>query len=167
GTAVGSIGSTLLIFFDESKHVQLYEWIANGQLNGDREAAGFHAWPTQLDFLRGLRGIQNNIAWPDWTLHVPLGDVLRTDLLGFPAIELDWNIPAFLVEQFIPVNTMVGLPLLLSFVAHKMGWASTKRDHMILQFSGFIAVYVTLTIVGTFFRGEGLTLIPYTIFAHE
>jgi quinol-cytochrome oxidoreductase complex cytochrome b subunit len=167
GTAVGSIGSTLLIFFDESKHVQLYEWIANGKLNGDREAAGFNAWPTQLDFLRGLRGIQNNIAWPDWTLHVPLGDVLRTDLLGFPAIELDWNIPAFLVEQFIPVNTMVGLPLLLSFVAHKMGWARTKRDHMILQFAGFIAVYVTLTIVGTFFRGEGLTLIPYTIFAHE
>jgi menaquinol-cytochrome c reductase cytochrome b/c subunit len=167
GTAVGSIGSVLLIFFDESKHVQLYEWIANGKLNADPAATGFHAWPTQLDFLRGLRGIQNNIAWPDWTLHVPLGDVLRTDLLGFPAIELDWNIPAFLVEQFIPVNTMIGLPLLLSFVAHKMGWARTKRDHMILQFAGFIAVFVTLTIIGTFFRGEGLTLIPYTIFSHE
>jgi hypothetical protein len=36
---------------------------------------------------------------------------------------------------------------------------------MILQFSGFIAVYVTLTIIGTYFRGEGLELVPYTIFA--
>jgi hypothetical protein len=167
GTAVGSIGTLLLIFYDESKHVQIYEWIANGKLNADQQAEGFKAWPSQLDFLRGLRGLQNEIAWPDWTLHVPLGDVLRTDLLGFPAIELDWNIPAFLVEQFIPVNTMVGLPLLLSFVVHRMGLARTKRDHMILQFSGFIAVYVTLTIVGTFFRGQGLTLIPYTIFSHE
>ncbi|MGE3962323.1 MAG: hypothetical protein AB7F65_11650 [Dehalococcoidia bacterium] len=167
GAAVGSVGTLLLIFYDESKHVQIYEWIANGELNADNQAEGFVHWPSQLDFLRGLRGLQNEIAWPDWTLHVPLGDVLRTDLLGFPAIELDWNIPAFLVEQFIPVNTMVGLPLLLSFVAHKMGWAKTKRDHMILQFSGFIAVYITLTIVGTFFRGEGLVLAPYTIFAHE
>ncbi len=167
GAAVGSIGTVLLIFYDEAKHVQVYEWIVNGKLNADREAPGFVSWPTQLDFMRGLRGLQNNINWPDWTLHVPLGDVLRTDLLGFPAIELDWNIPAFLVEQFIPVNTMVGLPLLLSLVIHKLGFAKTKRDHMILQFSGFIAVFVTLTIVGTFFRGEGLVLYPFTIFAHD
>ena len=167
GAAVGSIGTLLLIFYDESKHVQIYEWIANGKLNADNTQPGFHHWPEQLNFLRGLRGLQNEVNWPDWSLHVPLGDVLRTDLLGFPAIELDWNIPAFLVEQFIPVNTMVGLPLLLSFVAHKMGWAKTKRDHMILQFSGFIAVYITLTIVGTFFRGQGLVLGPYTIFAEH
>lgn len=167
GAAVGSIGSFLLILYDEAKHVQIYEWIVNGELNADESAPGFRAWPEQLDFLRGLRGLQNNVDWPDWTLAVPLGDVLRTDLLGFPRIELDWNIPAFLVEQFIPVNTMIGLPLLLSFVVHKMGIAKTRRDHMILQFSGFIALYVTLTVIGTFFRGEGLTLIPYTIFAHE
>lgn len=167
GAAVGSIGTLLLIFYDESKHVQIFEWIANGKLNANNQDPDFVAWPERLNFLRGLRGLQNEVNWPDWTTHVPLGDVLRTDLLGFPAIELDWNIPAFLVEQFIPVNTMVGLPLVLSFVAHRMGWAKTKRDHMILQFSGFIAVYVTLTIVGTFFRGEGLVLAPYTIFAHE
>jgi menaquinol-cytochrome c reductase cytochrome b/c subunit len=167
GTAVGAVGTTLLIFYDESKHAQLYEWIANGELNADRDAPGFVAWPEQLDFLRGLRGLQNNIDWPDWMLHVPLGNVLRTDLLGFPRVELDWNIPAWLVEQAIPIGTMVGLPILLSIAAWKTGLAKTKRDHMILQFSGFIAVFVTLTVVGTYFRGEGLTLIPYTIFVHE
>jgi hypothetical protein len=131
------------------------------------EAEGFVAWPEATGLPARHPRLQNNIDGRTWTLDVPLGNVLRTDLLGFPAIELDWNIPAFLVEQFIPVNTMVGLPLLLSFVGHKMGIAKTKRDHMILQFSGFIAVFLTLTIVGTFFRGEGLVLYPYTIFAHE
>ncbi len=166
GAAVGSIGSLLLIFYDEAKHVQIYEWIANGKLNANSHEPGFVSWPSSLDFMRGMRGLQNEINWPAWTLDVPLGNVLRTDLLGFPAIELDWNIPAWLVEQFIPVNFMVGLPLLLSFIVHKRGLAKTKRDHMILQFSGFIAVFVTLTIVGTFFRGEGLVLKPYTIFVH-
>lgn len=154
GAAVGAIGTTLLIFYDESKHIQLFEMIA-----------GKDSWPEQLNFMRGLRGIQNEINWPAWTLDVPLGNVLRLDLLGLPKIELDWNIPGFIVEQFIPVNTMVGLPILLSLVAHKLKIAQTKRDHMVLQFSGFIAVYVTLTIVGTYFRGEGLALVPYTIFA--
>ena len=93
--------------------------------------------------------------------------VLRTDLLGLPKLTLNINIPGLLVEQIIPVTTMIGLPILLSAVAHKMKWAQTKRDHMILQFSGFIAVYVLLTIVGTFFRGQGLALTPYTIFSHE
>ncbi len=167
GTAVGAVGTMLLILFDEGKHAQIYEWIANGELNADREAAGFRAWPEQLEFLRNMRAIQNEVPWPDWMLDVPLGNLLRTDLLGFPAIELDWNIPAWLVEQFIPVNLMIGLPLLLSLVAHRVGLAHTRRDHMILQFAGFISVYVTLTIVGTFFRGEGLVLLPYTIFAHE
>jgi menaquinol-cytochrome c reductase cytochrome b/c subunit len=166
GVGVAAVGSMLLIFYDEQKHVQIYEWIVNGELNADPSAPGFVAWPQALDWMRGMRAIQNEIDWPEWMLGVPLGNVLRTDLLGFPAIELDWNIPAFLVEQFIPVNVMVGLPLLLSFVAHKRGWARTRRDHMILQFSGFISVFITLTVVGTFFRGEGLVLIPYTIFVH-
>ncbi len=76
------------------------------------------------------------------------------------------NLPGVLVEQMIPVSAMVGLPLLLSAVAWKVGLAKTRRDHMILQFSGFIATYVILTIIGTYFRGEGLVLTPYTIFAH-
>ena len=61
---------------------------------------------------------------------------------------------------------MIGLPILLSIVAWKVGLAQTKRDHMILQFSGIIAVFVILTIIGTFFRGEGLELVPYTIYSH-
>lgn len=174
GSIVGAVGTALLIFYDASFHVRIYEWIINpGEdrfLPGttDDPNPAFNSWPESLDFLRSLRSLQTEINWPEDLESIPLGSkVLRTDLLGLPAIDLDVNFPAMVVEQIIPVTMMVGLPLLLSAVAAKVGLAQTKRDHMILQFSGFIAVFVTLTIIGTFFRGEGLELVPYTIFAEH
>ncbi|MDA0364269.1 MAG: hypothetical protein O3B31_04745 [Chloroflexi bacterium] len=153
GAVVGSVGSLLLILFDASKHVQIYE-----SLTGS-------VWPAQLNFLRSLRAIQTEIAWPDSWTKVPLGSkVLRTDLIGLPTIDLNVNLPGVLVEQIIPTSTMIGLPILLSIVAWRARLARSRRDHMILMFSGFIAVYVTLTIVGTFFRGAGQNLVPYSIF---
>ena len=153
GALVGSIGSLLLILFDASKHVQLYESLTGAK------------WPEQLNWLRSLRAIQTDIAWPEALTKVPLGSkVLRTDLLGLPAIDLNVNLPGVLVEQIIPTTMMIGLPLLLSLVAWRATLARTRRDHMILMFSGFIAVYVTLTVVGTFFRGPGQNLVPYSIF---
>ena len=173
GAIVGAIGTTLLIFYDASFHVRLYEWIANpGEdrllADGVTPNPAFNDWPSQLNWLKSLRSLQTEVNWPEDLESIPLGSkVLRTDLLGLPAIDLDVNLPAMIVEQIIPVSAMVGLPLLLAAAAWKTGIAQTKRDHMIMQFSGFIAVYVTLTIIGTFFRGEGLELVPYTIFAEH
>ncbi|TAJ20036.1 MAG: hypothetical protein EPO65_05010 [Dehalococcoidia bacterium] len=154
GAGTGAIGTLLLILFDDAQHAKLWEKVTGT------------AWP--IPALRNLRAIQNDIPWPKSWTKVPLGDkVLRIDLLGLPKMHLDINIPGLLVEQIIPVSTMIGLPIVLSIVCWKAKIAQTKRDHMILQFSGFIAVYVMLTIVGTFFRGEGLALVPYTIFAEK
>lgn len=154
GAGVGAVGTTLLILFDDAQHAKLWERVTGSD------------WP--IPALRNLRAIQNEIDWPTSWLKVPLGEkVLRTDLLGLPKIDLNVNIPGLIVEQLIPVTTMLGLPILLSIVAWKTKIAQTKRDHMILQFSGFIAVYVTLTIIGTYIRGEGLALVPYTIFAGD
>ncbi len=172
GAVVGAVGTVGLIFYDAGKHVQLYEIIRNpgtdrnlsdGTLNPD-----FVEWPERLNWLRNLRAIQNEINWPSELETVPLGlKVLRTDLLGLPKVDLDVNIPAMIVEQIIPVTMMIGLPILLAAAAWRVGLAKTKRDHMLIQFSGFISVFVTLTIVGVYFRGAGLELIPYTIFVHE
>ena len=173
GAIVGTIGTLLLIFYDASFHVRIYEWVVNP--GEDRFLPGttdpnpaFSDWPSQLNWLKSLRSLQTEVNWPSELESIPLGSkVLRTDLLGLPAIDLDVNFPAMIVEQMIPVGMMVGLPLLLAAAAWKTGIAQTKRDHMIMQFSGFIAVYVTLTIIGTFFRGAGLELVPYTIFAEH
>jgi len=172
GAFVGAFGTLLLIFYDASIHVRIFEWVANPGENrfladGTTDNPAFNGWPQGLDFLKSLRSLQTELDWPEALTRIPLGSkVLRTDLLGLPAIDLDVNLAAVLVEQMIPVGAMVGLPLLLSAVASKVGLAQTKRDHMILAFSGFIAVYVMLTIVGTFFRGPGLVLAPYTIYSH-
>ena len=154
GAGTGFIGTLLLILFDDAQHAKMWEKVTGTD------------WP--IPALRNLRAIQNEIPWPTSWTKVPLGDkLIRTDLLGLPRIKLDINIPGLLVEQIIPVTCMIGLPILLSIVAWKTKIAQTKRDHMILQFSGFIAVYVILTIVGTYIRGEGLALVPYTIFAGD
>jgi len=149
GSVVGVVGTMLLILWDGQKGIVLYE-----KLSGS-------TWPTSLDWLRGARALQTEIPWPESWTKVPLGSkVLRTDLLGLPKIDLDVNIPAMIVEQIIPVTMMIGLPVLLSIFAWRVGWAKTRRDHMILQFSGFIAVYFLLTIIGTAFRGAGMELLP-------
>ena len=148
GAVIGTVGSILLVLWDGAKHVVLYERVTGEE------------WPTKLAALRNARSLQTDIGWPeDWD-SVPLGDVLRFDLLGFPEIELNWNVPGWIVEQVIPITLMIGLPLLMSFVLHRMGLAQTKREHMIAQFSGFMAVFLVLTIIGTAFRGAGMELLP-------
>jgi hypothetical protein len=150
GTIVGTVGTLVLILWDGSKHVVIW-----ARLTGNDVVE----WPEKLNWLRSARALQNDINWPGWMLDVPLGSkVLRTDLIGMPAIDLDVNLPAMLIEQIIPTSLMIGLPVLLSGVLWRMGIAKTRRDHMIVQFAGFIAVFLTLTIIGTFFRGLGMEL---------
>jgi quinol-cytochrome oxidoreductase complex cytochrome b subunit len=153
GAVVGVVGSLLLILWDGSKHVVLWAKLTGNDVS---------EWPSQLNWLRSSRSLQTDIAWPEEIRSIPLGEkVLRTDLLGLPAIDLNVDLPAVLVEQVIPVTLMVGLPILLSIVAWSVGLARTRRDHMVLQFSGFIAVYIILTIVGTAFRGQGMEFLPF------
>ena len=148
GSVVGVVGTALLIGWDSQRHVLAYErWVGT--------------WPESLEWLRSARALQGEMAeWlPASFSSIPLGSkVLRTDLLGLPAVDLNVNLPAVLIEQMLPTGLMVGLPVLLSVVAWRIGLAHTKRDHMILQFSGFIAVFIALTISGTALRGEGMEI---------
>ena len=167
GSAVGALGTLGLIFFDDGQHAKIFERITGA------------AWP--ISWLRTTRDFQGSFPlWRDadpatgatagpmqFLNAVSLDPLLRTDLLGLPKFSMTISIPEMISQQMIPVGLMIGLPVLLSLVAHRRGIAVTKRDHMILQFSGFIATYVMLTIVGTYFRGEGLVLAPYTIFAEK
>lgn len=72
------------------------------------------------------------------------------------------DIPKITAEWVMPITAMVGLPLLMLFILHKMKWATTMRDNMIALFTGFILVYFALTIVGVGFRGRAQTLVPPT-----
>ena len=140
----------LLILWDGAKHVVVWAKLTGNDVSD---------WPERLNWLRNARALQNDIAWPESLTRIPLGEkVLRTDLLGLPAVDLNVNLPAVLIEQMIPTGLMIGLPVLLSIALWRLGIARTRRDHMIAQFSGFITVYVVLTVIGTAFRGRGMEL---------
>ena len=152
GAITGIVGTVLLILWDGKKHVVVWAWLTDHDEN---------EWPIWLNWTRGARALQDDIPWPHWLESIPLGSkVLRTDLLGLSPVDLNVNIPAVIVEQLLPTGLMIGLPVLMSIVLWKLGLAKTRRDHMIAQFSGFIAVYIVLTIFGTALRGQGMELFP-------
>jgi len=80
-------------------------------------------------------------------------------LTGLLPYDLNLNFPAFLVELLIPSLLMVGLPILLIYVLWRIGWVNTRRDVMIAIFSGFLAVYWVMTLIGAGFRGQGQQLV--------
>ena len=165
GLIVGTVGTWALIIYDSAKHVVVYE-----RATFDRNAfdafppfladAPVRSWPESLNWLQSVRALQTDINWPDDLTGIPLGETfMRTDLLGLPRGSIKWNFPAWIVEQAIPIGLMLGLPILLSLVAWRVGLAKTRRDHMILLFSGWVAAFLVLTISGTYFRGAGLELL--------
>ncbi len=94
--------------------------------------SGFHHDP--------LTGVVQ--APPQWYQNLP------NWLTGLFWYDLNLNLPAFVVEILIPSALMVGLPIFLIYVLWRIGWVSTRRDVMITLFSGFIASYWVMTIVG-------------------
>ena len=162
GAGVGLFGTIWLIIYDAQKHVEWTENIIRGTgLNGD------FSWPGGLDWARDLRSLDTRINWDN--LSFTIGDFKlfedwRAIPLGIPGTTTDpWllnlNFPSFLSQQVVPVATMIGLPILLYlFTRRRLGWIRSRRDTAILIFSGFIAVYIVLTAVGQFFRGEAQEL---------
>jgi quinol-cytochrome oxidoreductase complex cytochrome b subunit len=160
-----------LVLFYGGKHVVLYDKIAGpcyvqtetGEtaLDPSGEPIQKTCWPEELAWLTNMRAIQNegffNLGWPSWSREIPYLPFAVT-LRGQEFENLDF--PAFLVEQFIPVLAMIGLPILLLLWIKRWLGHLTKRDAMVAIFTGFIAVYVVLTIFGTAFRGQGMELLP-------
>lgn len=163
GFTAATLITSLLIIWDGSLHVVWTENIIRGLgLNSD------FSWPGGLDWFRNLRGFDTGIPWD--SLGFSIGGFTmfadwRAIPLGIPGTTTDpWllnlNFPSFLSQQIIPVATMVGLPVLFVLFCKALGWIHTRRDIALLIFSAFIGVYLTTTIVGTAFRGQGQDLKP-------
>lgn len=134
-----------LVFYDEGFH----------QVLGVKLGL-FDAWPNELRFFNNFKAIQNQIPWPEWTRSIPyLPFNLKLRGQGFQNLDL----PAWIVEQGIPVLVMVGIPIQMLVLIRVWLGRLTKRDAMIAVFTGFITVFVVMTIVGTAFRGQGMQLV--------
>jgi menaquinol-cytochrome c reductase cytochrome b/c subunit len=62
-----------------------------------------------------------------------------------------------LPNYVIPTVTMLGLSFLLVAIV-KVLWGANTREWMIAVFTGFVAVYLVLVVVGTSMRGPGMDL---------
>src|SRR5207249_4894358 len=99
----------------------------------------------RLDWPRDFTHIPipfNGTSWPwHWggATHQPPPQWYRdipgwfTGLLPY---DLNWNLPAFVVEILIPTILMTALPALLIFILWRIGWVRTRRDVMLSIFSG-------------------------------
>ena len=65
----------------------------------------------------------------------------------------------YIVELFIPVAVMIILPVILILWLKRLGWMQNWRDASIALFTGMMAVYFILTIIGAGFRGAGQDLV--------
>jgi hypothetical protein len=101
-------------------------------------------------------------SWGDWNLS----DLGLRNIHGWGGEHL--NIPSAVAEQVIPLSTIAFFSVLIIYILFRAGWVRTRRDVMIVMFTGIMFGYLALTLVGSFFRGEGQDLIwPWQIKVDE
>ncbi len=183
-----SVFSAGLVLYDQSRHVNVVtnivqhvdkDWEWPKPLAPFRNVRSIQtAWrwkisvPTSTQLGPGEH--DGELNWPQDFTHVPMPfngtsgpDWMRWDRPNFlPGwvqslywYDLNMNFPAFVVELLIPTMLMVGLPVLLIVTLKKIGWVVTTRDGAIAIFTGFMTVYLVLTIIGAGFRGAGQDLV--------
>jgi menaquinol-cytochrome c reductase cytochrome b/c subunit len=150
---VGFINATWDLIFSRNFRAIQTEW---------HWSIGGLAWPD--DFTRipmpfnltswPLKLSEHGQPPPDWYQNLPGW------LTGLYWYDLNLNLPAFVVELFIPTLIMIVLPIILVYILWRIAWVNNRRDVMIALFSGFIMVFWVLTIIGAAFRGEGQDLVP-------
>ena len=182
-----------LVLYDQGRHVNVVTNIAQ-HVDKDWEwpeylapfqnvrsiQTGWH-WEIPVPEKAQLGGGEHDgdLNWPQDFTHVPMPfngtsgpewmqwerpNFLPGWVQALYWYDLNMNFPAFVVELFIPVALMVGLPVLLIVTLRRIGWVVTTRDTIIALFTGFMTVYWALTIVGAGFRGAGQDLVlPWSV----
>ncbi len=74
--------------------------------------------------------------------------------------DSDLSIPALTAEFVMPIVAVLLPAAILLVILWKVGWLHSVRDAWLAIFTGFIMVYLSLTIIGAAFRGRGQQLVP-------
>ena len=78
--------------------------------------------------------------------------------------DMHINFPATMTQQILPLSTIAFFTVLILYVLFRIGWLRTRRDVFLVMFTAVMGAYLTLSIVGSFFRGQGQNLIwPWQI----
>lgn len=186
--AFASIFTCGLVLYDQGRHVNVITNIvqhADKDWEWPTVLAPFHdvrsiqtrwEWDVPVPVQAQLGGGEHDgeLNWPQDFSSIPMPfngtsgpEWMRWDKLTFLpgwAQALYWydlrlNLPAFVVEIFIPVAVMVMLPAILLITLRRLHWLLTMRDGVIALFTGMLVVYFILTIIGAGFRGGGQDLV--------
>jgi len=127
------------------------------------------------DFAKRLEFSIGHLDWPEDFSHVPwplndwdwdLGAIGLANIHGWGGEHL--NIPSAVAEQVIPLSAIAFFAVLIIYVLFRLGWLRTRRDVMIVMFTGVMVGYLALTLVGSFLRGPGQDMIwPWQIKVDE
>jgi menaquinol-cytochrome c reductase cytochrome b/c subunit len=113
-----------------------------------------------------------HLDWPRDVDHIPVPLNGVTCDLEYGTLHL-WcdmhlNIANIMADQVLPLVTIVFFAVLIIYVLFRLGWLRTRRDIFIVSFTAVLAAYLTLSMVGSFFRGEQQALIwPWEIKVDE
>jgi hypothetical protein len=127
--------------------------------------AGTNELATRFEFavpFPAILGIEDN--WIDWPrdvdkIPVPFNDVCFQWHGQHLWCDLNINLPVTMTQQVIPLSTIALFTVLILYVLFRVGWMRTRRDVFIVMFTGVMASYLTLSMVGSFFRGPAQALI--------
>ena len=186
--AFASVFTVGLILYDQGRHVDVITNLANrvdadwqwprvlDPLRSVRPIQTVWEWEIPVPTSAHLGGGEHDgeLNWPQDFENIPMPfngtsgpewmqwsapDFLPGWMQALYWYDLRLNLPAFVVEIFIPVAIMVLLPVLLILMLRRLGWMDSMRDGAIAIFTGMMAVYFILTIIGAGFRGAGQDLV--------
>jgi quinol-cytochrome oxidoreductase complex cytochrome b subunit len=101
------------------------------------------------------------LDYPGDVTHIPVPFNNVCDNIGSFHLwcGMHLNLATIMAEQVIPLVTIVAATLLIIYATFRVGWLRTRRDLFIVMFTAVMAAYLTLSMVGSFFRGQGQALI--------
>ena len=195
-TIVSAIGATVicgaLVAFDagdRSKAEYLTRWIPSCDAAAEHQGAPCLVDPEgeshvglittndiatrmemSMPFPHMLGVNDGHLDWPEDLDHIPVPFNNICGNIGSFHLWCDMhiNVPATMAQQVLPLSVIAALTVGFIYVLFRVGWLRTKRDLFIVMFTAVMAAYLTLSMVGSFFRGEGQALIwPWEIKVDE
>ncbi len=121
---------------------------------------------TKFEYANALGTDDGHLDWPRDLDRIPVPfnnvDCCYGSLHLWKGMNL--NIPDIMANQVIPISTIALFTVLIISVLLRLGWVRTRRDVFITMFTGVLTAYLVLSLVGSFFRGQGQALIwPWEI----
>ncbi len=103
----------------------------------------------------------SRLDWPRDLDHIPVPfndvDCCYGSLHLWKGMNL--NVPNIVAEQVLPLSTIAFLALFILYAFFRLGWLRTRRDVFIVMFTCVLASYLTLSMIGSFFRGPAQALV--------